>query len=127
MEFIATCSFRNVGGKIKIENALNPEHVHKGAIFDIGTAETLKGLAKEDQKTAELAARLIMAKCAEPATPETIARVEAELEQERKRAERENKANAAAKLQAVGIGFQELLAKLSLSPGQAQPAPATRR
>jgi hypothetical protein len=127
MKFIATHGFRNVAEKIKVENAQHPEHVHKGAIFEIGTAETLKGLAKEDQKAAELAARLLMAKCVEPATPEAIARVQAELAHEQNRADREKKMNDAAKLQALGVGFQDLVAKLSLSPGHAHAAPATAR
>jgi hypothetical protein len=131
MDLIATRSFRNVPfkdfGRITVPNALHDDHVHKGAIFEIGTAETLKGLAKEDQKAAELTARLLMAKCVEPATPETIARVSAELEQDRVRAERVAQANAAATLQGIGFRFHQLVAQLSLSSGQAQPAPATRR
>ncbi|MGD0258967.1 MAG: hypothetical protein ABSD29_03990 [Verrucomicrobiota bacterium] len=127
MKFIATHSFRNVGGKIKVENALHPEHIHKGAIFEIGTEPTLKALAKADHKNGELAARLLMALCVVEATVENIAKVSAELEQDRVRAERVAQANAEANLQAVGVRFRDLLAQLSLSPGHAHAAPATAR
>jgi hypothetical protein len=132
MDLIATRSFRNIPfkdfGRITVPNALHDDHVHKGALFSIGAGKTLQAMRKTERPAAELVAALFLARVVEEPTPEVVARVEFELEQERKREKNAKAIDDAAKLSAVGAQFQELLARLSqISPGQAQPAPATRR
>jgi hypothetical protein len=124
MELLCVKSFRNVAARIKIEGAQHPLHVHKGALFEIGTARTLKELAMVDDRAAELAARLIFARVAAEPTPALIAEVEAELEQDRKREAHFAEMDAAAGVRAAGEKFQALLATLAR---QQAPAPARSR
>jgi hypothetical protein len=84
MKLVATKPFRNIG-QIEVEGALHPLHVERGQTFEIGSAPTLQQLRKSDRDAAELAARYIMAGCAAEPTPETVAKVEAEIEFDRKR------------------------------------------
>jgi hypothetical protein len=93
MKLLATRSFANPKRQLQIENAQHPDHVHKGAIFDIGGDVPIKKMRRED---AELIGRLSLAKCVAEPSPENIAKVEAELAVERKRAEREEREQQAA-------------------------------
>lgn len=50
MKFVANKDFANVKSLgIKLEKPLHERHVHKGARFEIGTAEKFEDLAKDDQ------------------------------------------------------------------------------
>lgn len=124
MELIATRSFRNVGGKIKVKNPLHPFHIPKGQTFEIGTAKTLKELAKSEDKAAELAAALLMAGVAVEPTPEVVAMIEAEIEVDRKREARAKEMDTKGALTAAGAQFADLLSQLSRLPQQVAPARA---
>jgi hypothetical protein len=128
MELLAIKSFRNVGNRIKLEDAQHPFHVHKGALFEIGTAKTLKELAKFDDRNAELAARLIFARVAAEPTPALIAEVEAELAQDRLREKHFAEMNAAAGIRAASEKFQALVeaAARALPEATGPRAPARR-
>jgi hypothetical protein len=67
---------------VKIENAVHERHIHKGAIFEIGTGETLHDL-KRDEGT--LAALLLKSEAVGYADdPQVVARVQAEIAAEQK-------------------------------------------
>ena len=84
MKLIALREFRNVGRKIKIDNAQHDDHVHKGATFEIGAGDEIAKLASPDK---ELAAQLIYAGFAGDATDAKIVkRVQAEVAAEEKKA-----------------------------------------
>jgi uncharacterized protein YdgA (DUF945 family) len=123
MELLAIKSFRNVGSRLKIEGARHPLHVHKGTLFHVGMDRTLQELRKNDDRAAELAARLIFARVAAEPTPALIAQIEAELEQDRLHEKHVAEMDAAAGIRAAGEKFQALLA----TPARQQaPAPARR-
>jgi hypothetical protein len=127
MDLIAIRSFRDPKAKITVENQQAKGHVHKGAQFTIGEFKTLKELTKHDQPTAEFVALLLLTGCVEPATPEAIARVELELEQDRKREAHAADANTRAASVAVGAQLQDLLvqaAQLTLAAPRTMPARA---
>jgi hypothetical protein len=111
MKLIALRSFRNVGEKIKVENALHPLHVEKGQTFEIGAAPTLQQLRKSDRESAELAAALIMARVATEPTPETVAKVQTEIEADRKREARHAELDSAAAVKALGAQWLEFVAQ----------------
>lgn len=90
MQLIAIRNFRNPGRALEIEEPVAPDHVHKGAIFEIGGKAPFDKLNRTDK---ELVVQLNAAQCIADATDEKIVKaVRAELEEESKAA----KAKAAA-------------------------------
>ncbi len=123
MKLIALRYFRNVGGKLKIENAAHPAHVHKGARFSIGQGETMQAVNDEDPKTGQYLAMLFVAQAVAEATAESIARVEVELEVDAKREARAKELDAAATVKGANASFLDLLARVN----QLQSAPVRPR
>jgi hypothetical protein len=56
MKLIAKRDFRNTGQAIEIEDAIHPDHVHKGAIFIVGKEEKtpFDGLSRQDKEFVSL-------------------------------------------------------------------------
>jgi hypothetical protein len=102
MKLIATRDFRNVGHRIQVENVQHPDHVPRGATFELGAAADLKALKKEDRELGYFAAMLVMSGVADAPTPEIIARIEAENEVARKREARAVQADEVCRLENVG-------------------------
>lgn len=70
MKLIAKRSFRNPGRQIKLDKyEVNEDHIHQGAVFEIGTAAKYEGLNRTDQ---ELVAQLNLADCIADATDANI-------------------------------------------------------
>jgi hypothetical protein len=88
MLLIAKRSFRNPGRVLEIENHQHPDHVHKGAIFSIGTEKaTFKELSPQDKT---LVLQLNAAQCVADATDKKVLEaVKAEVEEEERVAERQ--------------------------------------
>jgi hypothetical protein len=84
MKLIAKRDFRNVGNAIEIENAIHPDHIHKGALFVVGVDEKTpyEKLNKTDQA---FVATLNAADCVADGSDEKIVRlVMAEVTAEKK-------------------------------------------
>jgi len=82
MKLIAKRSFKNPGRKIQLDKPLHPDHVHKGACFEIGGAVAFDALPDADRKMIALSNQ---ADCLAEPTAANIARIEAELVEERGR------------------------------------------
>ncbi len=95
MKLIALKDFRNVPGlELKIADAEHDNHVHKGAIFDIGNGKTLKDCSKADQVTV---AQLTVAGCVGDGTDaKLIKAIEEEVAADEKAAQAAAKANSSA-------------------------------
>lgn len=102
MKLIALRDFRNVqslglkddAGNSKIDRASHPDHVHKGAMFEIGAgdgpldAEGILKLAKSNAAAAQALASLVVAGCVGDGTnARLVADVKAEVAAESKRDE----------------------------------------
>ena len=119
MKLIATRSFRNVpslrlkeDGKTTISDAKHNDHIHRGAVFEIGDTNLklnnadLQKLRKSDSAAAEVVALLVHAEAVADANdPEAVAKVKAAIEEDNRRA-----ANA-AKLDQTAAG-QSLVVQL---------------
>jgi len=125
MKYICTSDFPNPPGKpIVIEDVRDEsgkvvraqshvlvggkpakEHVHKGAVFTIGTASEFKDLSPADRT---LVAQLFVSKKIKDATPANIKAIDEEVAADKKRAERD--AEAADKLR--GPTAADILAQL---------------
>jgi len=79
MELLAIRSFKNPQRALVIENALHPDHVHKGATFEIGGKAPFEQLTGDDKKLVGL---LNHANCVGLPTPANIAQVAAEVAEE---------------------------------------------
>jgi hypothetical protein len=88
MRLIAKRDFRNPERKLEIEDAKHPDHIHKGAIFNIGDAKApFKGLGPSEQK---LVTQLNGADCIADATDEkTVAAIMDQVAEEEKVAARQ--------------------------------------
>ena len=87
MQLIATRAFYRVPAFecIEIKGAVHPKHIHKGARFTLGdfaAGDIAKKPASDEKK---IAAMLIATGCAVEATPENVAKVEAEVAAEARR------------------------------------------
>jgi hypothetical protein len=121
MDLIAIRSFRDTKSRIPLANQQHKHHIHKGAQFNIGG--DVQDLAKiPDDREREFLAFLLFSHAVALATPENIARVEWELEQDRKREAHFAALDAQAALVATGERFQALLAQLA----RQQAAPPAR-
>lgn len=93
MKLIALKDFRNVpalrltdDGKSTVDKAVHDEHIHKGAVFDIGAGKTLDELRKSDRPTAEIVAQLVVAGCVGEANDaKVVAAVKEDLAQDSRR------------------------------------------
>jgi len=96
MKLIAKRDFRNVGRAIEISNPIHPDHIHKGAQFQIGKGDSYKSLTKAEQL---FVAQLNAADCVGDGSDEKIvAAVKAECVADKKAdTAREALAAAAAK------------------------------
>lgn len=78
MKLIATSDFRNPQpGKITVAGAIHPQHIHKGARFQIGGDAPMDKLNPEDLRLVTLlngAGRIV-----EPSQLEQVAKVDAEI------------------------------------------------
>jgi len=124
MKLIALHSFRNVGGKIKVEGALHANHIERGQTFSIGEGQSLKESQRTDERSAELCARLLLAGVASEPTPEVVAKVQAETEQDRKRELHLAEMDRAAQTRAVAAQFTDLIAQAARLVQPATPARA---
>lgn len=66
MKLIALRDFRNVaqlrlkdGDDSIVKDAVHDDHVHKGAVFEIGKEQSLEALRKKDLPSAQIVAHLI--------------------------------------------------------------------
>lgn len=98
-------------GDIQIEGQLNERHIHKGAVFSIGTADSLKKLLPEERL---LVAQLVVSKAVGDATdPKVVKAVQDELAAEKRREASLARLDAGAHdVQVAGV-FQELLKRVS--------------
>src|SRR4051812_30609924 len=95
MKLIALKDFANNFG-LEIEDALHDRHVHKGHVFEIGRANNLKDLRKEDAGAAFLVAQLSVAGCVGDATDtKVVTAVKEEIALDKKREENAKKLQAA--------------------------------
>ena len=118
MKLIATKDFRNVqalrlksdDGESLVKDAVHADHVHKGAVFDIGSAKDLEGLRKADRPTAEIVAQLIVAGVVADANDaKAVQAVREELAVEEKRTKNAAALNVNASLAAAGSAVVEAL------------------
>lgn len=129
MKLIALRSFANVpslglleldekGKPVKslVDGVKHRDHIHKGAIFEIGKGDDLKSMAKSERPQAQAIAALIVSGSAGGANnPELVARVKAELAEDSKR-----EANAAKRAEQLhnaqaGLAVLEMLQQLQAS------------
>lgn len=97
MRLIAKRDFRNVGNAIEIENPIHPDHIHKGATFVVGQSDDTpyEKLSRQDK---EFVALLNAADClADGADPAIVAKVNAELARDKRKAAEAEKAKPAGK------------------------------
>ena len=87
MNLVATSSFRNhAPDKIKVEGAIHPLHIHKGARFSVGGNAPLEKLNADEKRIVvelNIAGRIV-----EESQAALVAKIDAEVEQERISAER---------------------------------------
>ena len=111
MKLIALKSFRNVAslrlreedGASKVDGSIHSDHVHKGAVFDVGAAKDLDGLRKADRPSAEIVAQLFIAGCIGDATDaKTVQAVKDELAAEARKEETAKKADAQSSAAQLG-------------------------
>lgn len=81
MKLIAKRNFRNPGRQIKLDkHEFNEDHIHKGAIFEIGGNKAFEALNKTDQ---ELVVALNAADClGDASNPEIVKAIQKELVQD---------------------------------------------
>ena len=118
MKLIAIKDFRNVqllrlksdDGDSLVKDAIHADHVHKGAVFDIGAGKDLDALKKSDRPTAELVAQLIVAGVVAEANDEkAVKAVKEEIALEEKRAKNAAAVNLNASLAAAGSAVIDAL------------------
>ena len=120
MKFIAKRGFANVPAMkrfIRVEELTeHPGHIQKWHRFEIGTAVDFNGLSDNDK---ELVAHLFSAQViGEAANKEVVAKVEAEIEADKKRAAADAKLNAKAAGTSVIDALTALLAKALAAPAK---------
>jgi len=113
MNLIALKDFRNVRAlKVSITGAKHAAHVHKGARFKIGPDtpnNTIEELNVADDVSAQSAAKLIASGVAGPADEKTVAAVEAEIAQDKRREEQAEAMNQKASLSHLGEAALEAM------------------
>lgn len=106
MKLIAKRNFRNPGRQIKLErHEFNEDHIHKGAVFEIGGNKPYEALNGSDQK---LVMELNFADCiGDASNPEIVKAVQKELAEEQAREEARTESHKApskrAKAEAAAV------------------------
>lgn len=118
MKLIATKDFRNVqalrlksdDGDSLVKDAIHADHVHKGAVFEIGSGKDLDALKKIDRPTAEIVAQLIVAGVVADANDaKAVQAVRDEIAVDENRAKNAAAANLTASLVAAGSAAVDAL------------------
>lgn len=116
MQFIALRDFYRTPdlADLDIKDKINDRHIHKGAIFEIGTGKkALKDLSKPDQV---IVATLALAKCVGDATDAKLVQaVKDEIALDKRREENAKKLNDQAALSHLSSQLAGLLAKAAAS------------
>ena len=112
---IVIADIKDDSGKVVVkQSAIHPDHVHKGAIFNIGTASEFKDLSPAERT---LVAQLAVSKKISEATPQTVERVNKEVAAEKLIAERDAvrdaKADPMKAIADVLAGLKESVAALA--------------
>jgi hypothetical protein len=123
MKLIALHSFRNPRNRIP---GL-PVHVARGTRFEVGSFATLKELERNDEKSAELVVKLLLAKCVAEYSPEVEAKLRAENAQDEKREANFKAVDARAATLGANSALADALQRLAALPEAAAPRAPARR
>ena len=110
---------------ITLDGVVRTDHIHKGAIFEIGSATEFKDLSPSEKT---LVAQLATAKKIAEATPQTVERVNKEVASEEAMATRDAKRDAKADpMQAIAAALTALPDMIAAAVAAAVNNPARQK